>query len=159
VFPVDALWLWQSGVAGDDFIRRDDEVEWNIVGFQLDFLLNDLNRMDAGDYRSPAHYLSRLYGEPVLQIGIAAALSNSGAVPPDRHRSAQDQIHPLHLLHGNQAPIFERAFDAGPFVEFVAQAAGIQLDEAFLLSQAGHSHVDDLSLLQRQIPQSALRRI
>src|SRR5215468_275212 len=112
ILPVYPPRSGQPGVALDDLVRCDYEIQRNIMRFQLDFLVNDLDRMYSRNYWSSGGNFACLSREPVLEVRIPAALADSRSIAADRNRSAQDQVDGLHLSQPYLAAELERAFYA-----------------------------------------------
>src|SRR5215831_3978164 len=146
-------------MALDDLIRRDYEVERNIVWLQLYLFVDDLNRVNSRDYRSPGRDLVDLAPQSKFQVRVSAAFTDSRPISPDGNRAAQDQVNRLHFGQPDRAAELECAFYAGCFVNVLSQPGRIQLNEALLFPQARHRHVDNLALLECQVADSALRRV
>src|SRR5215467_1896872 len=86
VLPINAARPRQPRMALDDLIRRDYEIQWNIVGLQFYLLLHDLKRMNACYYRGPSSNLPCFAPQSIFQVRIPAAFSDPGSVSADRDR-------------------------------------------------------------------------
>jgi len=78
VLPINTPRPRQPRMALDDLIRRDYEIQRNIVGLEFYLFLHDLDWMNACDYRSPSRNLACFAPQSIFQVRIPAGLCPPG---------------------------------------------------------------------------------
>jgi len=159
IFPIDALRLCELCLAVDDLIRRYDEVNRNVVRLEREPVGDYLERVNGGDDRCVRSDNPDLKRYRVFEIRVTSALSKTRAVAANRDRTAKDQIDRFHLRHCDLPAEFKRALDARGVINILSKFRGIELNEALLLSQPWHRHIDGLALFQREVTNRALRGV
>ena len=82
----------------DDFVRRHDGAKRNIVLGHRDFFVDNLQRMNGRDDRRVGSDFSFFREQRELEVRIAAALADPGALAIYRHRTADNQVDLFHLV-------------------------------------------------------------
>src|SRR5512139_2559143 len=95
----------------------------------------------------------------VLEVTVAAPVTEPGALTRHRHRAAHDEIDWTHLLRRQKAAELHGAAHAADAQDLGAEFLRIEFDEAAFAAQPGQADVDDLALKQRRTPDWQLWRI
>ncbi len=90
--PVNAFGSRKLRLDFDDFGRRHDRAERNIVRGHRDLFVDNLQRMNRSHNRSSSADLFFLGQQGEFQIRVAAAFADARALPIDRDGAANDQI-------------------------------------------------------------------
>ena len=80
IFPIDSLRFRELRLAIDYLVGRHNEINRDVMRFQLELLINDLKRMNGGDDRSSSSDDSGFKRDRVFEVRVAAAFSDSRAV-------------------------------------------------------------------------------
>ena len=98
-----------------------------------------------GDRRVAVHQPVRSE-QPVFEVGVAAAFSESSALSRHADTAGDDQIDRRHLIQRHRPPEDHRAFDRRGLPQGLRiQPPRIELDERLHLGELWHRHVDDLA--------------
>lgn len=102
VFPHDPTRALTS-LARDDLLRRDDQVDAEVMLGLGDLLLDDLKLVHR---RHDGRFLSHQPGldeQRDFEVGVVGPLADASSGAVDGHAAADDDVYRTHLIHTNAA--------------------------------------------------------
>src|SRR3954451_1920127 len=134
----------------EDVVRRDNDVDAEVVSGLGQFRVEQLERMDGRHDGRRVVDQSRLDQQPELEVGVAAALADAHARAIDGDRAADDEIDVAEVLDARG-----RAFGQRLIYRRIARDA----NERFVPGQTRHGHVQRLAVATGATPHRQLWRV
>jgi von Willebrand factor type A C-terminal domain len=147
VLPVKAAGSpWRAAL--DDLVRRDDQVDAEVMLGLWQGSADDLQRVHSRHDDGARADESGFLQERDLDICVACALPEPGAVPIHRHAAADHQVNRLHAIDADlSGRPCGSVFRCGPGRR-LGEGAGIENVEGQLAGEHGDSHVEQFVVSQ-----------
>ena len=104
--------------------------------------------MHGGEKHHPVIQQPGLHKECDLEVRVATALPQPGAVPVHRNAAADHEVDGLHLVHRDETALPHRSLMRGIFGSRCSQPVGIEHHEGLLTGKPRDGHVHTLALRQ-----------
>jgi len=140
-------------------IRRDDEVDGDVVLGHREVGVDDLELVDGRQHGRPLVDRAELAGQRPLEVAVTAALADPCPAPVDGDTARDDQIDAAELARKDGLAESGRAPDRRRFRQPATEPRWIESQEAAHGAQARHGHEHRLTVAQRAQPQRPLGRV